>query len=449
MRFFGGKISRRAFVDRSARSLAVLVPALRSLRPANAAGTPARPLGPSRVVTVRDDNALVSGTRMNEAVVRTMLDTGIRALTGIPDTGEAWKSLFPGITASSVIGIKLNCLFRSMSTHPPVTDAVVRGLKLMVVDGNPFPENNIVIWDREDGHLRAAGYTINRAATGVQCYGTGGSYGSRSYSVAGGGNQYLSRILLDKLTYFVNLSVLKNHSISGVSLSLKNHLGTCNDPGGLHGSGCDPSLAALNAIPAIRDKQAVCICDAILGTISGGPDNSPQVTPKAILLSRDTVALDTVGAELLAQHGCRTASLSGAARHIATAARSPYSLGTRDAASMEKISIENPSSPTFVEEETLRPPDGGYALHPNHPNPFNGRTELAFTLPSPGRARIAVFNASGRRVRVLADGFRDAGTHRVQWDGTDAGGRALPSGLYLAVLEVGPVRRTVKMQIVQ
>lgn len=57
---------------------------------------------------------------------------------------------------------------------------------------------------------------------------------------------------------------------------------------------------------------------------------------------------------------------------------------------------------------------------------------VRFTLARAGRARVALHDVSGRLVRVLADGAREAGTHAERWDGRDRGGRPVPPGLYFA-----------------
>lgn len=75
------------------------------------------------------------------------------------------------------------------------------------------------------------------------------------------------------------------------------------------------------------------------------------------------------------------------------------------------------------------------ALAQNHPNPFNPRTEIRFSLEQAGSARLRVFDAGGRVVKVLADGPLPAGQHQVVWDGTDARGNAVASGVYFYRLE--------------
>ena len=64
------------------------------------------------------------------------------------------------------------------------------------------------------------------------------------------------------------------------------------------------------------------------------------------------------------------------------------------------------------------------------PNPFNPRTVLRLELERPTRVNWAIFDLRGRRVRTLADGLLEAGAHVEVWDGTDARGRRVSSGVY-------------------
>jgi len=78
----------------------------------------------------------------------------------------------------------------------------------------------------------------------------------------------------------------------------------------------------------------------------------------------------------------------------------------------------------------------GLLLLPNQPNPFNPATMLRFVLAEAGPVRLAIYDLTGRRVRALLAGeVLEAGEHARHWDGRDAAGRALPSGLYLCRLE--------------
>lgn len=71
-----------------------------------------------------------------------------------------------------------------------------------------------------------------------------------------------------------------------------------------------------------------------------------------------------------------------------------------------------------------------FALHANRPNPFDRETSIAFDLPRPCPVRLTVLDVAGRIVRELANGVYPAGAHRVTWDGRDASGRSLGSGIY-------------------
>ena len=73
----------------------------------------------------------------------------------------------------------------------------------------------------------------------------------------------------------------------------------------------------------------------------------------------------------------------------------------------------------------------GLTLSANRPNPFNPATTISFQMPRSGEVALRVFDPAGRLVRTLVAGRLEAGSHSAPWDGTDAGGRALGSGVYL------------------
>ena len=82
-----------------------------------------------------------------------------------------------------------------------------------------------------------------------------------------------------------------------------------------------------------------------------------------------------------------------------------------------------------IEEDPADVPTG-FGLHPNYPNPFNASTILRFTVPEAVDVCVTIFDAQGRKVRVLTDRRYEAGTHALTWD---AGAEA--SGVYFARLE--------------
>ena len=63
--------------------------------------------------------------------------------------------------------------------------------------------------------------------------------------------------------------------------------------------------------------------------------------------------------------------------------------------------------------------------------------------------RFAVYNLMGQSIRVLADGWVDAGAHRVRWDGRTEAGAEAASGVYWAVLQAGGVVQTAKLALIR
>lgn len=89
-------------------------------------------------------------------------------------------------------------------------------------------------------------------------------------------------------------------------------------------------------------------------------------------------------------------------------------------------------------------------LGQNRPNPFNPSTEIVFSLSEPANVSLAVYDLSGRRVRsLLREDTRPAGEYRVTWDGKDATGQALPTGVYFYRLETARESRTRKMTLLK
>ena len=83
-----------------------------------------------------------------------------------------------------------------------------------------------------------------------------------------------------------------------------------------------------------------------------------------------------------------------------------------------------------ADESTGSELPSGFALETAYPNPFNPSTTLRFTLETDAEIRLAVLDALGREVALVAEGTYAAGRHEVVFDATH-----LPSGLYLVRLE--------------
>ncbi|MDP8227841.1 MAG: T9SS type A sorting domain-containing protein [Candidatus Electryoneaceae bacterium] len=74
-----------------------------------------------------------------------------------------------------------------------------------------------------------------------------------------------------------------------------------------------------------------------------------------------------------------------------------------------------------------------------YPNPFNGRTQVQFTLTDRSRVTVGLYDLSGRLLRQLSQGEMDAGNHRLDIDASD-----MPSGMYLVILDAGDHREVIR-----
>lgn len=86
----------------------------------------------------------------------------------------------------------------------------------------------------------------------------------------------------------------------------------------------------------------------------------------------------------------------------------------------------------------------------NNPNPFNPSTEIQFYLPKESSVTLDVYDVAGNRViRLIDREIRPRGLHRVGWNGRDANGRAVSSGVYFYRLESGKLGLSRKMVLLR
>jgi hypothetical protein len=80
-----------------------------------------------------------------------------------------------------------------------------------------------------------------------------------------------------------------------------------------------------------------------------------------------------------------------------------------------------------------------FELGQNYPNPFNPSTTMMFALPKAGEVSLKIYNLRGQLVATLHQGAIAAGRHQMVWDGRDARGQQVATGVYVYRLEAdGP-----------
>ncbi|MGA9668303.1 MAG: DUF362 domain-containing protein [Terracidiphilus sp.] len=287
----------------------------------------------SKVVVARDPALHGTDGQLDEKRVLALLDRAMVAYTGRDKPIEAWKHILPP-GPGKVIGLKTNGLGgKGISTHLALVLAVCERLQQAGVK-----PGEIIIWDRNAGDLKACGLTINTDPSRVRCFGSDVS-GFEDEPVAFGSavNVKLSKILTRECAMVIGLPILKDHSMAGVTFAMKNMYGVVQHPQELHAGGCNPCVADLNCIPAVRQKVRFTIGDAISSVYDGGPGFHPERLwqPNALIVGEDRVALDHTAWQILerkrAEEGLPTFDIAGRPpRYIATAADAEHKLGVND-----------------------------------------------------------------------------------------------------------------------
>jgi hypothetical protein len=90
-----------------------------------------------------------------------------------------------------------------------------------------------------------------------------------------------------------------------------------------------------------------------------------------------------------------------------------------------------------------------FRLDPATPNPLSTSTRIAFEIPAQAPVSLSIFDAGGRLVRVLVRETLEPGPHRVEWDGTGADRRPVPSGIYFSILTTPTTRATRLMAVLR
>jgi hypothetical protein len=90
-------------------------------------------------------------------------------------------------------------------------------------------------------------------------------------------------------------------------------------------------------------------------------------------------------------------------------------------------------------------------LFQNYPNPFNPTTRIAFIVPQGAQEQVtlSIHDVTGARVRTLVEDTRSPGRYETVWDGRDARGNPVGSGVYFYRLHAGQTSLTKKMVLLK
>jgi uncharacterized protein (DUF362 family) len=278
----------------------------------------------SRIVRVESDK-LWNGDARDPQVVALMVTKGVMTFTGEATPEAAWRHFF---NRASRVGLKINLLGRPLAyTAPEVTDAVAAGVLLAGVR----PEN-VIVWDRWKDHFGPTRYRFGRGRLGESVE-HGGSYDRTRALRASGGLCPIDTIAVDRTDITVNLPVLKDHGVSGVTLALKNIAFGCYDHHDTaHDNGCDPFIAEACEHYVANTTVPLIVMDATEACFDDGPrpaDRSRLWRENTIYVATDPVALDVVCRKVImakrAEKGLPDKTRQS--RHIETATRKGLGVG--------------------------------------------------------------------------------------------------------------------------
>lgn len=309
------KISRRKFIkDTSLMGFGLaLTPSLSRIK-ASANST--------RLVVANHDEATI-GFNINREIVKQLVNNGIMQYTGKNTIAKAWGSILPSFSPNDIVAIKVNCINSLLFSHSEIIDAIIQGLISAGVK-----DNNIIVWDRTNHELIRTGYYHNAGDRGVRYFGTDEKGWGYNKQIQFSNKTVRLSKLITESNHLINVPVLKNHETAGVTIGMKNHYGSIDNPGILHENQCDPYIAELNNIPEIRDKTRLTILDALFGIYAGGPGGEPQFVYNSIIIGQDPVAMDYNAWKIIEserqKHGLRLPQ----PKYIQTAER--FGLGTNN-----------------------------------------------------------------------------------------------------------------------
>ena len=292
----------------------------------------------SKVVVVRA-KGLPRGD-VPAGTVRRMYEAGIRVLTGESDPDAGLRRLFQ---PTDRIGIKVNTIGgKAISTRPDVSIPLASWLGERTVKAG-----NVVVWDRTNRELKAAGYRLTSGGSGLRVFATdtdGAGYGTELVVHRDIGSLF-SSIQEGYVTASISLAVLKDHGMAGVTAGMKNYFGAIHNPNKYHDGRCDPYIAHVFDAPPVKSKHRLTILDALTVQYHRGPSYHPQWAEPAgaFIFGTDPVATDAVGWRLIEALRAKKGlpSLAEEKRepsYLATAEK--LGLGTADPSRITLVEVE-------------------------------------------------------------------------------------------------------------
>lgn len=294
----------------------------------------------SKVVIATDAN-LRTGSGVDPQRAAALLDRAMKSYFGGRNPVDPWKKL---VRPGQVVGLKVNTIAGpGLSTNRELIAAIAERLQQAGI--KPY---DIIIWDRTNRELQRAGFQLSSDPGKVRCIGTDDPRVGYADAPEAFGTVKcrVSKLLTHTCDVVINVPLLKDHEMAGVTLSLKNMYGVINNPYQCHSNNCNPGVADVAMLPSIRKKVVFTIADATTCCYDGGPSFKPQYVwqHNSLIVGHDPVAVDYVGWQIIdrkrTESGLKT--LEGVGRgpaYLAVAADANHRLGTNDPKNIALVQV--------------------------------------------------------------------------------------------------------------
>jgi hypothetical protein len=403
-----GKISRRDFLKRSSIAAGATAATFTPL-----SSTLAKEKPTSQVIVIKDERSATKSSNtvtVHEEYIPDMVDHAVMRLTDKLDRVEAYEALFPnGVSDTTTVAIKKNGVSAPSSKS---WNYVYQAFKDGLMDCG-IKESNITV------------------STGRQ---RPGSIGSSNPRFTVGRYEYAVQDLWHESDYIINMPVCWGHSTShGITMGLKNMMSATSQMGTsswtvsrYHGYEKDPDEPWESLVNVqFKDKAVLFLMDAVTCRSDGGPGGSANVAGGQIIASRDIVACDRVGLELLVDNGLSSSRTSSAKTILGLAAKSPYNLGNDQ---LDDIEILTWDMTGINKNQSM--PQGNFQIVTRT---MGRKVEFKVLGASSNSVKLEIYTVKGKRIWSR----ENLSANNVVWHGLDTNRNRVSQGIYLYKLKSG------------
>ena len=301
-------VDRRIFLQVAAAAPLLAVPAddpayrvVSGYKPAAQPGMPGP--YPGQVVRVRAENSIdASSGNVNRVLVKQMLASGMKTLTGDARPEDAWARF---VSTKDVVGIKVNCSGAPrIRSSPEIVAGIAENLIAVGV-----PAKQIYVYERFEDQLKSVGYgkylpegvnifAVETSRSSILNYDPK-TYVETSFFGEDDTRSNVVRLLSESFTKIVNVPNLKEHQASGVTGCLKNiAYGNFSNVARSHNAERTHTrtfIGTLAAVEPVRSRVVLNIMDGLSGVWHAGPFSEMakfRFFPKQMMFGTDPVAMD-------------------------------------------------------------------------------------------------------------------------------------------------------------